>query len=133
MKRNTTQTYRTAREAYAALGIDTDKAIAAALKLPVSMHCWQVDDVTGFEVKEEAVADGGLVATGNHPGRARTPDEARADYDQVLKLVPGSTRLNIHAIYAETRGRRVDRDALEPRHFAGWMDWGRARKVKSAS
>ena len=129
MSTRTTQAYKLAQERYAELGINTDKAIAAALKLPVSMHCWQVDDVGGFEVKEEGLAGGGIMATGNYPGRARTPDEARADYEQVLKIVPGILRLNIHALYAETKGKVVDRDALEPRHFATWMDWGKQHKI----
>src|SRR5207249_1912086 len=93
-------------------------------------HCWQADDVAGFEVKEEAVSGGGIMATGNYPGRARNADEARQDYEQVLKLVPGTLRLNIHAIYAETTGRVVDRDALEPKHFSNWMDWGKRRGVR---
>jgi L-rhamnose isomerase len=124
-----TTAYGFARESYATLGIDTDKAIAAALKLPISLHCWQVDDVGGFEVKEDGLAGGGIMATGNYPGRARTADEARADYEQVLQLVPGTLRLNIHALYAETKSKVVDRDAIEPRHFANWMDWGKEHKV----
>jgi len=127
--RNNDKAYKLAKEAYAAFGINTDKAIAAALKIPVSLHCWQVDDVAGFEVKEEGLAGGGIMATGNYPGRARTPDEARADYEQVLALVPGKLRLNIHACYAETAGKVVDRDALEPKHFANWMDWGKKHGV----
>jgi L-rhamnose isomerase len=121
--------YDLAKDAYAELGVNTDKAVTAALKLPVSLHCWQVDDVGGFEVKEAGLDGGGIMATGNYPGRARTPDEARADYEQVLKLVPGTLRLNIHAMYAETQGAVVDRDALQPCHFAGWMEWGKRNKV----
>ena len=119
-----------AKEAYAELGINADKAIRQALAIPISMHCWQADDVAGFEVKEGAVSGGGIMATGNYPGRARNADEARQDYEQVLKLVPGTLRLNIHAIYAETAGKIVDRDELEPKHFANWMDWGKRRGVK---
>jgi L-rhamnose isomerase len=121
--------YGYARQSYADLGIDTDKAIKQALQIPVSIHCWQADDVNGFEVKEAGLAGGGIMATGNYPGRARTPDEARADYEQVLGLVPGKLRLNIHACYAETGGQVVDRDALEPAHFANWMDWGIRQRV----
>jgi len=117
--------YEYASERYAALGLDAEKAVTAALSVPVSMHCWQADDVAGFEVKEEGLAGGGIMATGNHPGRARTPGEARSDYERVLKIVPGKHRLNLHASYAETGGKVVERDALEPRHFAGWMEWGR--------
>jgi L-rhamnose isomerase len=117
--------YGMAKARYAEMGINTDKAIRRALAIPVSMHCWQADDVGGFEVKEGAVNGGGIMATGNQGGRARTPEEARADYDQVLKLVPGVMRLNIHACYAETSGKIVDRDQLEPRHFANWMKWAK--------
>jgi L-rhamnose isomerase len=120
---------KTIHKEYAKLGINTDRAIRQALAIPVSLHCWQADDVAGFEVKEESVSGGGIMATGNYPGRARTPAEARQDYEQVLQLVPGKLRLNIHACYAETAGKRVDRDALEPRHFAGWMDWGKRHRV----
>lgn len=121
--------YRLAKARYAELGLNTDKAIQRALAIPVSMHCWQADDVGGFEVKEGALNAGGIMATGNYAGRARTPAEARADYDKVLDLVPGTMRLNIHACYAETSGKVVDRDELEPRHFANWMAWAKARKV----
>lgn len=121
--------YREASAAYAALGINTDAAIRKALSMPVSMHCWQADDVRGFEVRTQDVGGGGLLATGQHPGRARNAGEARQDYEQVLKLVPGRLRLNIHALYAETGGRPVDRDALQPRHFSSWMDWGRQQKI----
>lgn len=121
--------YRIAQKAYAKLGLDTERAIRAALKMPISMHCWQADDVGGFETKSEPVSGGGLVATGNHPGRARTGDEARQDYDQVLGLVPGRLRLNLHALYAETGPKVVDRDALRPEHFATWMAWSRKRRV----
>jgi len=106
--------YSGAKEQYAALGVDADAAVAKALKIPVSIHCWQVDDVVGFETKEEGLSGGGIMATGNYPGRARTADEARADYEKVLGLVAGAHRLNIHALYAETGRKVVDRDALEP-------------------
>jgi L-rhamnose isomerase len=121
--------YRAAARAYAALDLDTEAAIRAALRVPISMHCWQADDVGGFETKAESVTGGGILATGNHPGRARTGDEARQDYDQVLALVPGTLRLNIHACYAETGRQVVDRDQLKPAHFAGWMAWSRKRRV----
>jgi L-rhamnose isomerase len=121
--------YGMAKARYAELGINTDKAIRQALCIPVSMHCWQADDVGGFEVKEGALNGGGIMATGNHPGRARSPAEARADYEKVLALVPGVMRLNIHACYAETSGKAVDRDALEPRHFANWMAWAKQQKL----
>ncbi len=116
--------YDLARERYAAVGVDTDAAIQAALTVPVSLHCWQGDDVGGFEVKE-AKSGGGILATGNFKGRARNGAELRQDLDQVLQLLPGQHRLNLHACYAETDGQVVDRDALEPKHFARWMDWAR--------
>ena len=121
--------YASARDAYASSGVNSDKAIAAALKIPLSLHCWQADDVVGFEKKPAGLDGGGIMATGNYPGRARTPDEARADYEQVLQLVPGTLRLNIHAMYAETGGQVVDRDALEPKHFNNWMDWAQRRRI----
>jgi L-rhamnose isomerase len=93
------------------------------------MHCWQADDVGGFEVRDQGVSGGGIMATGNYPGRARTPEEARSDYEQVMAITPGKLRMNIHACYAETSGKVVDRDELQPRHFAGWMDWAKARQV----
>jgi L-rhamnose isomerase len=127
--KNTLKAYELAKEQYAELGLDADKAIAQALKMPISMHCWQADDVAGFEVKEGAVSGGGILATGNFPGRARTPDEARADYEKVIELVPGTLRLNVHALYAETNGKVVDRDALEPRHFANWMAWAKKQGI----
>jgi L-rhamnose isomerase len=127
--KNVAKAYELAREHYAELGLDTGNAIAQALKTPISMHCWQADDVGGFEIKEGAVSGGGILATGNFPGRARTPNEARADYETVLALVPGTLRLNLHAIYAETEGKAVDRDALEPRHFANWMAWAKGQGI----
>ena len=126
--------YEIAREAYAALGVDAETAIERALAVPVSLHCWQADDVTGFEAAGEAAGSGGLLATGNYPGRARNAGELRSDLEQVLALVPGVHRANVHAIYAETggpggAGRRVDRDALEPKHFAGWIEWAKKRGI----
>jgi L-rhamnose isomerase len=121
--------YSLAKERYEELGINVEKAVRQALKTPVSMHCWQADDIGGFEVRSGILNGGGIMATGNHPGRARTPVEARADYDKVLGLVPGAVRLNLHASYAETAGKPVDRDGLQPRHFANWMDWAKRRKL----
>ncbi len=120
--------YALAKERYAAMGVDTDAAIERALALPVSLHCWQGDDVQGFEV-QESTSGGGIMATGNFPGRARNGDELRQDLDTALKLLPGAHRLNLHAFYAETDGKRVDRDALEPAHFSRWMDWSKSQSV----
>lgn len=121
--------YRLARDAYAELGVDTEAALAAALAVPVSLHCWQADDVRGLETPAGPVDSGGIMAIGGYPGRARSGDEVRADLDQVLSLLPGRQKLNLHAFYAETSGKPVDRDALEPRHFSRWVDWARERGI----
>ena len=97
-------------------------------RIPVSLHCWQGDDVRGFE-PGAGTLDGGLAVTGAHPGRARTVDELRADLDQALAVIPGRHRINLHASYGEFGGGRVDRDAIEARHYAGWVDWARARNL----
>lgn len=121
--------YRLARESYAALGVDTENAIKRALALPISLHCWQADDVRGLETPVGGVDSGGIMATGGYPGRARNGDEMRADLDQVLALLPGKQRLNLHAFYAETDGAKVDRDDLAPAHFGRWLDWARAERI----
>ena len=100
-----------------------------ALEVPISLHCWQGDDVAGFEVKDEAVEGGGIMATGNYPGRARNGDELRRDLKKVVDLLPGPHRANIHASYGDTGGEVVDRDALEPEHFASWVDWAKAHDI----
>jgi len=116
--------YAHAKDAYAEIGIDTDKALAVLKTIPISLHCWQGDDVGGFENPGDAPG-GGLAVTGNYPGRARNGDELRADLELAYKLIPGKHRLNLHALYAETNGKKVDRDALAPEHFARWMDWAK--------
>jgi L-rhamnose isomerase len=121
--------YARAKDVYAELGVDADAAIARALQVPISVHCWQADDVAGFEVHPGGTDSGGIMATGNYPGRARHADEVRQDYDTVLGLVPGVHRANLHAIYAETGGQAVERDALTVDHFAGWIDWAKAQGV----
>ena len=121
--------YRLARSAYADRGVDTEAAIAQALSIPVSLHCWQADDVRGLETHRAGIDSGGIMATGSHPGRARNGDEMRADLDVVLKLLPGRQRLNLHAFYAETGAEVVDRDALEPAHFARWLSWAQSRRI----
>jgi L-rhamnose isomerase len=126
-KRPSGGSYAAARRAYAAVGVDAQQAVERALAVPISIHSWQGDDVAGFESAAGAVDSGGLKATGGYPGRARTGDELRRDLGQVLALVPGAHRINLHAIYAETGGRAVDRDALGPEHFARWIAWARRR------
>jgi len=122
------KTYALAREQYAALGVDTEKALAACRKIAISLHCWQGDDVGGFE-NADGLTGGGIQATGNYPGKARTADQLRSDLDKAMSLIPGKHRLNLHALYAETGGKKVDRDQLAPEHFARWIDWAKAKKI----
>jgi len=111
-------------KAYEALGIDVGKAVETALKVPISIHCWQADDVAGLESGAAAADSGGIKSTGNYPGKARNGDEMRVDFEKVLSLVPGIHRVNIHAFYAEPGKNKVDRDGMELSHFQNWMDWG---------
>lgn len=122
------QGYAYAKEAYAALGVDTDAALEKLAAIPVSLHCWQGDDVAGFE-NLSAASGGGIQATGNYPGKARTPEELRQDAEKALSLIPGKHRFNIHAMYAETGGKKVERDALAPEHFQNWIDWAKERQL----
>lgn len=121
--------YECAKEAYAKLGVDTERAMAALDQVAISMHCWQGDDVVGFEPQAGA-ASGGILTTGNYPGRARTPEELMADIDEALKLIPGTHRINLHANYAIFEGEAVDRDKLEPQHFQKWVEFARTRNLK---
>ncbi|NUM44239.1 MAG: L-rhamnose isomerase [Anaerolineales bacterium] len=118
------QAYTLAKERYAALGVDTDRALAQLSRVAISLHCWQGDDVIGFEDPGRGLS-GGIMATGNYPGRAKTPAELRADLDQTYRLLPGQHRLNLHAIYLET-DHKVERNAIEPKHFTSWADWAKA-------
>jgi len=122
------RSYELARERYAELGVDTGAAIERLSSIPISLHCWQGDDVGGFENAESELG-GGLAVTGNYPGKARTPDELRADLEKALSLIPGRHRLNLHAFYAETGNHKVDRDELEPEHFRRWIDWAKAQGI----
>jgi L-rhamnose isomerase len=124
------QAYELAREQYAALGVDADAARAKLAKVSLSLHCWQGDDVGGFETPDATLAGGGIMVTGNFLGRARTIEELRADLDQAYALLPGKHRLNLHASYGEFGGERVDRDAIEIDHFQGWIDYAKARELK---
>ena len=119
--------YQAAKQRYAELGVDTDRAMERLGKIAISLHCWQGDDVGGFE-SGEGLTGGGIMATGAYPGKARTADELRADVDKVMSLLPGKHRLNLHAIYAETKGK-VERDQLQPEHFARWIDWAKANGI----
>ncbi len=122
--KNVEQAYQLARERYAELEVDTEKAMNRLRRIPISLHCWQGDDVGGFENPETGL-DGGLAVTGNYPGKARTPDELRTDLEKTLGLIPGKHRLNLHAIYLDT-DRKVERNELEPEHFATWVQWAKA-------
>jgi L-rhamnose isomerase len=119
--------YKIARERYALLDVDTDQALRKLAQVSISLHCWQGDDVGGFESPDAALG-GGIAATGNYPGKARNADELRSDLSLAYRLVPGTHRLNLHAIYAETRGCKVGRNALLPEHFSAWADWAKENK-----
>ncbi|MFA6126977.1 MAG: L-rhamnose isomerase [Bacteroidales bacterium] len=119
----TERAYAIAREQYAKLGIDTDQAIARMDEVVVSLHCWQADDVGGFETPDASLTGGGIQATGNYPGKATTIEEMRKDLEKVLTLLPGKYRLSLHASYGDFQSKRVDRDQIEPAHFQSWIDW----------
>lgn len=122
------QNYLVAKERYAALGVDTDKALETLDKTPVSLHCWQADDVVGFERNE--AASGGIQTTGNYPGRARNIEEVRQDINEVTSLVGGTFRLNLHETYGDFGKTFVDRDEVGPEHFKSWMEWGKENGLK---
>ncbi|MGQ9574760.1 MAG: L-rhamnose isomerase [Thermoguttaceae bacterium] len=116
--------YRLASQRYAEWGINTDEALARLSRIAISMHCWQGDDVGGFET-EAGLTGGGIMATGNYPGKARTPEELRADAEKALTLIPGKHRFNLHAMYLEAAGKVPDRNQIEPKHFQRWIDWAK--------
>jgi L-rhamnose isomerase len=118
------KTFEAARQRYAELGVDTERAIERLSKIAVSLHCWQGDDVRGFE-SSEGLSGGGIMATGAYPGRARTADELRTDLEKALSLIPGRHRLNLHAMYAETGGKKIERNEIRPEHFSAWIDWAK--------
>ncbi len=119
------QSYQLAQAQYADLGVDTEAAMAQLATIPISLHCWQGDDVGGFENTGEGLS-GGIAVTGNHPGKARTPEELRADLDKALSLIPGKHRLNLHAFYGEFGGKKVDRNEISAEHFSNWIAWAKA-------
>jgi L-rhamnose isomerase len=121
--------YQLAKEQYAELGIDTEKVLSALDNISISLHCWQTDDVGGFEKPGSVLGGGGIQATGNFPGKAKTIEQMRADLDKVLSLLPGKQRLSLHAIYGEFGGKLVDRDQIEVQHFQGWIDWAKKRGI----
>ena len=116
-----------AKQAYAAAGVDVEAAIARADAIPVSMHCWQGDDVIGFDGTDSL--SGGIQTTGNYPGRARNADELRQDIEFAMRAIPGETKLNLHASYAEKNGKKIDRDAYTIDEFRTWLDWAKEKKI----
>lgn len=121
--------YNEAKERYAELGVDVEKAVVALKTVPLSLHCWQTDDVGGFESPDAELSGGGIQVTGNYPGKARSIEEMRADLDKVRSIIPGTHRLNLHMSYGEFDGREVDRDEIAPEHFAGWITWAKERNM----
>lgn len=119
--------YEYAKAQYAALGVDTDAALKQMDKIKISLHCWQTDDVGGFETPDAELSGGGIQVTGNYPGKATSIAQMRADLDKVMELVPGKQRLNLHAIYGEFGGKLVDRNEIDVEHFQGWIDWAKER------
>ena len=119
--------YKMAQEQYATFGIDTELAITQLDAIPISIHCWQGDDVKGFENAENAGASGGIQSTGNYPGRANTADELRANLQKAISQIPGKVKVNLHAIYGDVSG--VERNAIEPAHFQTWVDWAKEQKL----
>ena len=121
--------YEVAKERYAAYGVDTDKVLEQLQNFHLSMHCWQADDVNGFEVQAGDLS-GGIQSTGNYPGKARNIDELRADILKAKSLIPGNHRLNLHEIYGDFQGQVVDRDEVELKHFQSWIDWAKENDTK---
>ncbi len=123
------QSFELAKQQYATLGVDADAAIDKMKDVNISLHCWQTDDVGGFETPDAELSGGGIQATGNYPGKATTIDEARADLEKVLALLPGKQRLNLHAIYGDFQGEKVDRNEIEIKHFQSWIDWSKKQGI----
>jgi len=124
-----TPSYEAAREAYASLGVDTEAALSTLASTPVSLQCWQGDDVGGFERQGAVLSGGGIQVTGSHPGKARSLEELRSDLDVALRVIPGALRVNLHASYGDFGGRKVERNEVAPEHFKGWADWANARDL----
>jgi L-rhamnose isomerase len=121
--------FQLAKEQYAEIGVDAEKAIKKMNDVVISLHCWQTDDVGGFEKPDAALSGGGIQATGNYPGKAKTIEQMRSDLEKVMQLLPGKQRLNLHAIYGEFGGKLVDRDAIGIEQFQGWIDWAKAQGI----
>jgi len=123
------ESYRLAKDIYAEFGVDVDLAMGQLDKVSISLHCWQVDDVSGFEHPDSSLDGGGIQVTGNYPGRARNIDEMRQDMEKVYALIPGSHRLNLHAIYGDFGNKYVDRNEIQPSHFQSWVEWARGMNI----
>ncbi len=121
--------YQMAKEQYAAIGVDTDAVIEKMNEVVISLHCWQTDDVGGFETPDAALSGGGIQATGNYPGKATTIAQMRADLEKVMELLPGKQRLNLHASYGDFGGKKVDRDEITVEHFQSWIDWAKQQEI----
>jgi L-rhamnose isomerase len=128
-KKTIEKAYQHAKEQYASFGVDTDEAIAKLDKIKISLHCWQTDDVGGFETPDAELTGGGIQVTGNYPGKARTIEQLKKDIEKVMTLLPGKQRLNLHAIYGDFQGEKVDRDQIEVRHFQSWIDWAKKQGI----
>jgi len=126
---NNSGQYEYAENRYRELGVDTGDVMELLGCIPVSIHCWQLDDVAGFETKEAAASGGGILSTGDYPGKARNEEEFFADLEKVLTLIPGKIKINIHAIYGDFKGEKVDRDEIHPQHFDRWIDWAKKNGV----
>ncbi|MCF7946130.1 MAG: L-rhamnose isomerase [Spirochaetia bacterium] len=119
------QAYAAAKEQYGEIGVDTEAVMEKLADIPISLHCWQGDDVGGFETPDAELSGGGIQVTGNHPGKARSVRELQKDLEKVFSLLPSTHRLNLHAVYGEFGGKKVDRDEVLPEHFTGWADWAK--------
>jgi L-rhamnose isomerase len=129
MDKKIEQAYKLAQRRYAELGVDTEKAIAALRRIPISLHCWQGDDVAGFEKSDSSLQGSGLQTTGNYLGKARTIAELRMDVEKALSLIPGRHRLNLHACYLDNGGKKIDRNEITVQHFQSWIDWAKANRL----
>ncbi len=125
---NIKKAFEEAKLQYEDIGVDVEKAMKKLDNFPISLHCWQADDVTGFETREGGLT-GGIQATGNYPGKARNISEHRMDLEKAMSMLPGKQRLNLHAIYGDFQGEVVDRDQIEPKHFQSWIDWAKVQGI----
>ena len=125
---NVEKNYEIAKEMYAKIGVDTDKVLKTMKETPISIHCWQIDDLTGFE-NPNAVLSGGIQATGNAPGKPKNKQEYIENLNKALDLIPGAKKLALHAVYLENNGKKIERDEILPEHFKGWVDYAKDKKI----